>query len=157
MCRDRGREQREERRENILVSACLLGEKCKYSGQSNYSQAVVEFLKGAGAGIVPVCPEVLGGLPTPRTPAEIRDGRVITSDGLDVTKKYVKGAQGTLLIAQKKGCLRAVMKERSPSCGSGFIYDGSFTKKTVPGDGIAVRLLREAGILVYGESALPDV
>lgn len=154
MCRDRGREQREETGEHVLVSACLLGEKCKYSGQSNYSQEVVDFLKNEGVLIVPVCPEILGGLPTPRTPAEIREGRVVTEKGQDVTEEYRKGAEHTLLIAQKKGCLRAVMKERSPSCGSGLIYDGSFTKTVVPGDGMTVRLLKEAGIHICGESSL---
>ena len=83
MCRDMGREQREERGETILVSACLLGEKCKYSGESNYCQSVVDYLKIMGAEIIPVCPEVLGGLRTPRTPAEIRDERVVTKDGRD--------------------------------------------------------------------------
>ena len=155
MCRHRGREQREERGETILVSACLLGEKCKYSGESNYCQSVVDYLKITGAEIIPVCPEVLGGLRTPRTPAEIRDERVVTKDGRDVTEEYVRGAEETLQIAREKNCRRAVLKERSPSCGSGFIYDGTFSKKLIPGDGITVRLLKKAGICVYGENSLP--
>ncbi len=154
MCRDIGREQREKRMETILVSACLLGEKCKYSGESNYCQEVVDFLKSTGAEIIPVCPEVLGGLPTPRMPAEIRDERVITEDGRDVTEEYIKGAGETLKIAREKNCRRAVLKDRSPSCGSGFIYDGNFAKKLIPGDGMTVRLLKEAGISVCGESGL---
>ena len=155
MCRDMGREQREERGETILVSACLLGEKCKYSGESNYCQSVVDYLEITGAEIIPVCPEVLGGLRTPRTPAEIRDERVVTKDGRDVTEEYVRGAEETLQIAREKNCRRAVLKERSPSCGSGFIYDGTFSKKLIPGDGITVRLLKKAGICVYGENSLP--
>lgn len=154
MCRDIGREQREGQRETVLVSACLLGEKCKYSGESNYSQEVVDFLKRTGADIIPVCPEVLGGLSTPRTPAEIREERVVTRDGEDVTKEYLEGARKTLLLAKEKGCLRAVLKERSPSCGSGAIYDGTFTKTIVSGDGMTTRLLRGAGICVCGESEL---
>lgn len=157
MCRDIGREQREEQRENILVSACLLGEKCKYSGESNYSREVVEFLKRTGADIVPVCPEVLGGLPTPRIPAEIRNGRVVTEDGRDVTEEYEKGAGKTRSLAKEKDCRRAVLKERSPSCGCGLIYDGTFTKTLVPGDGMTVRVLKEDGICVYGESSLPVI
>lgn len=156
MCRDMGREQREARGEMILVSACLLGEKCKYSGESNYSQTVVDYLKTTGAEIVPVCPEVLGGLSTPRTPAEIRDGRVVTKDGRDVTEEYIRGAEETLRLAQEKGCSRAVLKERSPSCGSGYIYDGTFSKTLIPGDGMTVRMLKEAGICIYGENGLPE-
>ena len=112
-------------------------------------------LKISGAENIPVCPEVLGGLRTPRTPAEIRDERVITKDGRDVTEEYVRGAEETLQIAREKNCRRAVLKERSPSCGSGFIYDGTFSKKLIPGDGITVRLLKKAGICVYGENSLP--
>ncbi|MEW3583371.1 DUF523 domain-containing protein, partial [[Clostridium] symbiosum] len=88
-------------------------------------------------------------------PAEIRDERVVTKDGRDVTEEYVRGAEETLQIAREKNCRRAVLKERSPSCGSGFIYDGTFSKKLIPGDGITVRLLKKAGICVYGENSLP--
>ena len=140
----------------ILVSACLLGEKCKYSGTSNYNQDVVVFLREAKAEAVPVCPEVMGGLPTPRIPAEIRDGRVVTRDGRDVTEPFQKGAQEALLIARENQCSLAILKERSPSCGSSFIYDGSFTDTRIKGDGITARLLKQAGIRVLGENDLKN-
>ena len=112
----------------------------KNSGTKKIASTVAE--------IIPVCPEVLGGLRTPRTPAEIRDERVVTKDGRDVTEEYVRGAEETLQIAREKNCRRAVLKERSPSCGSGFIYDGTFSKKLIPGDGITVRLLKKRNLPV---------
>ena len=147
--KDRGME-----REKILVSACLLGEMCKYSGESNYSERVSAFLESRGAEAVPVCPEVMGGLSVPRQPAEIRDGRVVTRQGRDVTEEFVRGAKAALEAAEREGCRLAILKERSPSCGSGFIYDGSFEKKLVPGDGIAAGLLKKKGITVIGEGSL---
>lgn len=138
-------------KKKILVSACLLGEPCKYSGGSNYNQDVIDLLERLNAGAVPVCPEVLGGLPTPRTPAEIQDGRVVTADGRDVTEAFVRGAQKALLAAKENGCSLAVLKERSPSCGCGEIYDGSFSGRLISGDGMTARLLRQAGIPVVGE------
>ena len=138
-------------KECILVSRCLLGEPCRYDGRSKPHQRVMELEKGYR--LVPVCPEVLGGLPTPRPPAEIRpDGRVVNREGQDVTREYEEGAQQALELAVREGCRTAVLKENSPSCGCREIYDGSFSKRLIPGQGIAARLLTEHGIRVLGES-----
>jgi len=134
----------------LLISACLLGENCKYSGGSNYVPAV-ESLK-ARYELLPVCPEQDGGLPTPRVPAERVGNRVINQAGQDVTAEYLRGAQMALETAVAHGCTRALLKERSPSCGCGCIYDGSFTHTTIPGDGVTAQLLKEHGITVWGES-----
>ena len=138
----------------VLVSACLLGEACKYSGGSNYDQRVVDWLKKTGAEAVPVCPEVMGGLPTPRMPSEIHGGRVVTKDGRDVTECFQRGAEAALRAALRNQCSLAVLKERSPSCGCGSIYDGTFTGTVVKGDGMTARLLLQAGIKVLGETSL---
>lgn len=140
--------------EKILVSACLLGEACKYSGGSNYDQRVVDWLKKKGAEAVPICPEVMGGLPTPRMPSEIDGGRVVTKDGRDVTKEFQAGAEAALRAALENQCSLAVLKERSPSCGCGSVYDGTFTGTVVRGDGVTARLLLQAGIRILGENAL---
>ena len=141
-------------REKILVSACLLGQPCKYSGESNYCESVTEYLRERKAEAVPVCPEVMGGLSTPREPAEIKGERVVTRTGRDVTEAFVRGAEAAAETAAEEGCHIAILKERSPSCGNGFVYDGSFEKRLIPGDGIAARLLKEKGLTVMGESAL---
>ena len=109
----------------ILVSACLLGCACRYDGQSKPNPLVQELARRGLA--VPVCPEQLGGLPTPRKPSERRGDRVVMSDGRDVTAEYRRGAEETLRLARLYGCTAAVLKERSPSCGCGRIYDGTFT------------------------------
>lgn len=140
--------------EKVLVSACLLGEACKYSGGSNYDQRVVDWLRKTGAEAVPVCPEVMGGLPTPRLPSEIDGSRVVTKDGRDVTEFFQKGAEAALRAALKNQCSLAVLKERSPSCGCGSIYDGTFTGTVVQGDGMTARLLQQAGIRILGETSL---
>ena len=113
----------------------------------------MEALRERGHILVLVCPEQLGGLPTPRPPAERQaDGRVVNREGTDVTVQYRRGAEIALQTAREQGCALAVLKERSPSCGSGEIYDGTFSGKLVPGDGVTVQLLRQAGIPVLGES-----
>ncbi len=140
--------------EKVLVSACLLGEACKYSGGSNYDQRVVDWLRKTGAEAVPICPEVMGGLPTPRMPSEIDGGRVVTKDGRDVTESFQKGAEAALRAALKNQCSLAILKERSPSCGCGSVYDGTFTGTVVKGDGMTARLLLQAGIKVLGETSL---
>ena len=138
-------------KECILVSRCLLGEPCRYDGRSKPDQRVMELEKRYC--LVPVCPEVLGGLPTPRPPAEIQpDGRVVNREGKDVTREYEEGAHRALELAVQEGCRIAVLKENSPSCGCKEIYDGSFSKKLIPGQGVAARLLTEHGIRVLGES-----
>ena len=104
--------------------------------------------------LVPVCPEILGGLPTPRTPSERQGERVVSKTGADVTAAYQKGAEEALRLARLFGCRKALLKERSPSCGRGQIYDGSFSGRLIPGDGVTARLLEQEGIAVFGESQL---
>lgn len=138
----------------ILVSACLLGCPCRYDSQEK-RHPEVEALREQGHILVPVCPEQLGGLPTPRTPAERQtDGRVVNQAGEDVTAQYQLGAELALNTAREQGCELAILKERSPSCGSGEIYDGTFSRRLVPGEGVTTELLRRAGITVLGESEL---
>ena len=139
----------------ILVSACLLGCACRYDGESK-PHPLAKQLAAQGLA-VPVCPEQLGGLPTPREPSEQRDGRVVSAAGADVTAQYRRGAEETLRLARLYGCAAAVLKERSPSCGSGQIYDGSFTGTLTTGWGTAAALLRDNGIRVVGESGLADL
>ena len=136
----------------LLVSACLLGEHCKYNGGSNeLDTACLEALERRYR-LVPVCPERDGGLPTPRAPSERRGERVVTRDGADVTVAFRRGAALALETAKREDCRMALLKERSPSCGSRQIYDGSFTGTVICGDGIAAELLRGQGLALYGES-----
>lgn len=136
----------------ILVSACLLGCPCRYDGQGK-KHPEVEALRARGHELIPVCPEVQGGLPTPRLPAERQsDGRVVNQEGADVTQAYQTGAELALKAALEQGCELAILKERSPSCGSGQIYDGTFSRRLIPGDGVTTQRLRQAGIKVLGES-----
>ena len=130
----------------ILVSACLLGENCKYNGKNNYSERVVKYLEGHE--VIPVCPEVLGGLPTPRDPSEIVNGEVINWKGVNVDRQFREGAEEALLIAEENGIDLAVLQSRSPSCGVRQIYDGSFTGKLIPGQGIFAQLLEKSGFRV---------
>ena len=130
----------------ILVSACLLGENCKYSGGNNYSEAVARFIESHAAEVTAVCPEVLGGLPTPRVPSEIVCDKVMTKDGRSVDKEFHAGAQMALEIALREGAELAILQSRSPSCGLKEVYDGSFTGKKVKGMGVFARLLTENGI-----------
>ena len=136
----------------ILVSACLLGHSCRYDGQSKPHPGVAELLKKHT--LVPICPEVQGGLPTPRPPAEIQDNRVINNEGHDVTDFYLRGAQAALELAKILGADTAILKERSPSCGSGQIHNGKFDGGLIDGWGITAQLLRDNGITVYGESEI---
>lgn len=140
---------------NILISACLCGFCCRYDGKSGLC-AEFETLKQKYT-LIPVCPEQLGGLATPRPPAEICNGRVVTKSGLDVTAAYLRGAEQTLHAARRFGCDVAILKERSPSCGSGAVYDGTFSGRLVPGDGVTAALLKENGIEVLGESAVKEI
>ena len=128
----------------IVVSACLLGENCKYSGGNNYNEKVMKFLEGHQ--VIPVCPEVLGGLPVPRVPAEIVNGIVTNAEGTEVDREYRTGAERALKIALEQGAQLAVLQSRSPSCGAKEIYDGSFSKRKIPGKGIFAALLEENGI-----------
>lgn len=139
----------------LLISACLLGLPCRYDGASK-PQPRVEAL-AARHELIPVCPEQLGGLPTPRHPSECRDGRVMMNTGADVTAQYRRGAECALALYRLLGCEAAILKERSPSCGHGEIYDGSFTGTLTAGDGVTAALLAQNGIPVYGESQAVDV
>lgn len=140
-------------KENILVSACLLGAHCRYDGGCQQIEEFKQILPVLmdKYNLIPICPEIYGGLATPREPSEIRDGKVYTCSGKDVTDEYTRGAEETLNMAQLYACRSAVMKLRSPSCGNGHIYDGTFSKKIIPGDGIAAALLKKNGIRVVGE------
>ena len=139
---------------NILVSHCFFGEPCRYDGASRLDRQVLELHK-AGHTLIPVCPEVLGGLDTPRAPAELQpDGRVVNEEWEDVTAAYQAGAQAVLRIAKEQGCTLAVLKARSPSCGCGEVYDGTFTHTLKGGWGVTARLLLEAGVTVMDEENL---
>ena len=139
--------------ENILISACLLGVACRYDGcKKPLSAPIIEKLQQQYH-LIPICPEIMGGLSTPRLPSEIQPNRtVMRSDGADVTENYQRGAQESLQLAGLFHCKLAILKEKSPSCGSGKIYDGSFSKTLTEGDGITSELFKKNGILVIGES-----
>ena len=134
----------------ILVSACLLGCPCRYDGKSKPNDAVLALMEHHT--LIPICPEQMGGLATPRVPAERKDGGVFTERGRDVTEQYRRGAEEALSLAQLYGCKYAILKERSPSCGNGQIYDGSFSRRLIDGDGVTAQLLKAHGITVLGES-----
>ena len=139
----------------LIVSACLLGENCKYNGSNNKNPAVLALQKDFD--IVAVCPETFGGLRSPREPSEIRGGRVYSKSGADVTAQFVSGAEKTLYIAEECGARLAVLKERSPSCGCGEIYDGSFTGALTEGNGVAAEMLLKCGIRIFGESSVAEL
>lgn len=136
----------------IIVSACLLGENCKYNGGNNKNEEVIAL--GERFELVPVCPECFGGLPIPRVPSEIRQGMVFSKNGEDLTEQFKTGAEHTLYIAKECNAPAALLKERSPSCGFGKIYDGSFSGKLCDGNGITAQLLFENEIAVFGESSI---
>ena len=139
-------------KERLLISACLLGFRCKYDGSTNTLPAETLAALREKYELVPVCPETAGGLPIPRAPSERRGGRVVTREGKDLTAEYENGARTALTLAGRCGCRKALLKERSPSCGAGEIYDGSFSHTRIPGDGVAAEALRAAGLALYGES-----
>lgn len=139
---------------NVLVSACLLGEPCRYDGKAKTEAGVVEALAAHGCEPVRVCPERDGGLPCPRPASEIApDGvHVFDAAGKDVTDAFERGARIAVETARSEECRLAVLKAKSPSCGAGSIYDGTFSGRLVEGDGIAVRALRSAGVAVLDEA-----
>ena len=130
----------------IMVSACLLGDNVKYNGGNNRHEKVLEYIKGYE--VVPVCPEMLGGLPVPRAPGEIQDGIVRNEDGTSVDYEYRTGAAKALEIAESERIDMAILQSRSPSCGVNQIYDGSFTGRKIKGMGVFARLLSEKGYKV---------
>ena len=139
----------------LLVSACLLGCPCRYDGKSKPNDAVLALMSQYT--LIPICPEQMGGLATPRIPAERKDGGVFTENGGDVTGQYRRGAEEALRLARLYGCKYAILKERSPSCGSGQIYDGSFSQTLISGDGVTAQLLKEHGITVYHEDNFEEL
>ena len=137
---------------NILISGCLLGLKCRYDGKEKMLPEIEKLIESYN--LIPVCPEQLGGLPTPRIPAERVKDRVITQVGVDVTKEYQIGAEEALKIAKLYNCKKAILKEKSPSCGCGKIYDGTFSRNLIVGNGVTAELLLKNGIEVFGESEI---
>lgn len=144
---------------NILISACLLGINCKYNETSNENDMPKDKLTTLKSMVtlIPFCPEIYGGLEIPRNPCEIQNGRVINSLGEDKTAQYIKGANETLKIARMFNCNFALLKERSPSCGSKTIYDGTFSHTERHGLGITAELLIDNNIKVFGESEIDDL
>lgn len=141
-------------REKVLISACLAGINCKFNGENNLLDSGILDEISKRYHLLFVCPEVFGGLSTPREPAEMKGGLVVTKTAKDVSENFKFGAEICLKIAKLNGCKKAILKARSPSCGSGQIYDGSFTKKLIFGDGVAAKLLKENGILVFSEDEI---
>lgn len=136
----------------LLVSACLLGICCRYDGACKPNTDVIKLREKFV--LIPICPEVDGGLPTPRTPSERVGDRVLMRDGKDVTENYLAGARAALERAESFSASAAILKARSPSCGSGEIYDGSFSGRLISGDGVAAEMLKKAGVAVYTEDEI---
>ena len=132
----------------------MAGINCKFNGENNLLDRGVLDEISKRYHLLFVCPEVFGGLSTPREPAEMKDGLVVTKTAKDVSENFINGAKICLKIAKLNGCKKAILKARSPSCGSGQIYDGSFTKRLIFGDGVAAKLLKENGILVFSEDEI---
>jgi len=138
--------------EKILISACLIGDKTRYDGRTNYNPKVQQLMEKYE--LIPFCPEVEGGLKTPRDPSEIKGDKVISEKGRDVTFQYNKGAELALNICLYLGIKTAILKEKSPSCGVKQIHDGSFTNKLIEGQGITTALLKRKGINVISEEEI---
>ncbi len=141
----------------VLVSMCLLGINSRYNGCPQVNEAVVELLHREDMTLIPVCPEQLGGLPTPREPSEQRGELVIDASGVDCTEAFTYGAEEVVRLAKLYGCEAALLKERSPSCGSNYVYDGTFSHTQIPGDGVCAGRLKKNGIRVFGESEIPKL
>lgn len=136
----------------IIVSACLAGIKCRYDGKDNANSKVIKLVENGIA--IPICPEQLGGLQTPRIPAEISGDKVLNKKGENVTSQFRKGAKETLRIAELANCHKAILKQSSPSCGYGKIYDGSHTDRIIDGMGLTAQLLSQKGIVILTEEDL---
>lgn len=141
-----------ENKDIVIVSACLAGVRCRYDGAEKPCAKVVSLVKKGKA--IPVCPEQLGGLPTPRVVAERRGEKVVRKDGVDVTTKFNQGAQEALKIAKMVGAKKAILKARSPSCGSGQTYDGTFTGNLINRDGVFAQLCKDKGLEVLTEEEI---
>ena len=142
-------------KEKILVSACFIHEGYKYSGGANINEEVIRLQEKYD--FILICPEVFGGLPTPRVPSEIVGDKVCNSIGEDVTAEFLKGAYKALELAKKHNCTKAILKAKSPSCGKGLVYDGTFTHTLKDGNGIAAKLLMDSGITVYTEEEIENL
>ena len=140
--------------EKLLISACLAGENCKYSGGNNFIGETALASLGDKYELVSACPEVMGGLSVPRIPCERIGARVMNERGEDVTAQFKAGAELTANICERQGIKKALLKEKSPSCGSGRIYDGTFSHTVIAGDGVTAQRLRALGIALYGESEI---
>lgn len=132
-----------------IVSGCLAGLCCRYDGKDNADERVMELVRKGMA--VPVCPEQLGGLPTPRPGCEIVDNRILTEQGFDASESFLRGAEEALKLVKLLGADKAILKSRSPSCGSGKIYDGTFSRTLIDGDGIFAAMLKKEGVEVETE------
>lgn len=133
----------------IIVSACLCGDNCRYNGKNNYNREVMKFLSNKE--FIKVCPEVIGGLETPREPCEIQNEKVISAKNEERTEEFQFGAKQVLDIAIKNKCTLAILKDKSPSCGVNFIYDGSFSGTLIEGMGFTASILKENGFKVISE------
>ena len=138
----------------IAVSACLLGHNCKYSGGNNRSQKVLDYIEGHE--VIPVCPEVTGGMPTPRVPVELKDSKAINRDGEDVTEFFQRGVEKTMEKLDGQNIDLAILQPRSPSCGCKQIYDGTFTKTLIDGKGMFAQALADAGISMMDGDDIPE-
>jgi uncharacterized protein YbbK (DUF523 family) len=139
---------------NILVSACLLGVRCRYDGTAKHDARIERLMEKHH--VIPVCPEIYGGLSTPREPSERTGDKVMGKNGQDVTEAFQKGAEEALALAKLFHCRYAILKERSPSCGHGRIYDGTFSGTLVDGSGVTAELLEKNGVTVLGESQIEE-
>lgn len=142
---------------NILISACLLGIYCRYDGKCKTYAGIDRLVQRQDIHLIPICPEQLGGLATPRPASERRGKQVITSEGRDVTEQYVRGAATACQLATLFHCTHAILKEKSPSCGHGRIYDGTFSRTLTAGDGVTAEALRRQGVIVLGESDIDHI
>lgn len=137
--------------QNILISACLLGVDCKYNGSNNkLDDEIINLLKEK-YNLIPVCPEIMGGMPTPRNPIEIKDGKVFDYDGEEFTKEFEKGSEEVLKLAKLYNSSIAILKENSPSCGSNYIYDGTFNHQKIKGMGFTALKLSKENIKLFNE------
>ena len=139
---------------SIIVSACLLGKPCRYDGQSKPCAQIIALSQWAK--LVPICPECDGGLPTPRIPSERQGEKVISCAGVDVTEAYQKGAKAALDTLRSHDAICAILKEKSPSCGTHAIYDGTFSGTLISGEGVAAEYLKKADVLVFSEDEIDE-
>ena len=137
---------------NILISACLLGMSCRYNGEGQIIPGTDKLMEKHH--LVPICPEIYGGLSTPREPSEIKNGRVISKSGNDLTEYFERGAQEILALAKLYHCKYAILKQRSPSCGYKKIYDGTFSGKIISGKGVLAELLLKNGVIIVDETEI---